>query len=192
MIDKELWQEWIDDFKTGGEHLPDISSKVRRSAMELVLELVGVFVVIPAVIVLAIYKASQGFAPDRIVLLVFTLIVLGISVYAFFKFRRGAFRAQRETPRALLDLLKKQEGARLRDLALARKLLIVVGAVVTLRLPFKLWMNRVEYAEEPWRLVWGTCIIYGVLALCFFVTVLWRRKKEHALEILREIEHSFD
>ncbi len=186
MADTELWEQWVNDFKQASHSIPDISKNTRHSAIKQVLELIPVVVVFPGLIALVIYQ-TQGYPS---LLGGFTITISAVILFLFFRGRMGAWKAEKETPRALLKLLKKQETARLKEIGPSQIILLIAAAVSTVHIPWKYLTGSQtnSIAEVAARLAVVYVIVFGT----FVVIKLRKKKKEKAIKVIMELEKSFD
>ncbi|HUT77291.1 MAG TPA: hypothetical protein VM285_06380 [Polyangia bacterium] len=193
-MEDRCWQDWVADFTSEGTRFDPgvVAARVRRSSLVMVLETaltVGICLGLTGLLVYRIWVA-----PHPVVIAISAVVIafVAVSAVVFFRVRQGAWRAAEQTPRALVALLRRRESSRLREARFSMKSSIALGLAVTLWIPWRLWVDWDGYCREPWRAVVGVGGIYVLLAVALFATRLWMRRRARALDILLEMERSFE
>ncbi len=193
-MEDRTWNEWSADFKSEGARFDAgaVARRARRSSLVMAAETALTVGVCLGVTGLLVYKATVKPHPVIIAICAAVIAFLAVSAIAFFRVRRGAWRAADQTPRALIALLRRREVSRLREARFSMKSSIALGVAVTLWIPWRLWIDWEGYVREPWRAAIGVGGTYALLALALLATRRWIRRRERALETVREMARSFE
>ncbi|MCP4602007.1 MAG: hypothetical protein GY847_16070 [Proteobacteria bacterium] len=191
MSDDSVFKQWAEDFQRSGHEIPRISRSARSSAIRMSLELVGNVVLYPAAVLFMIYsmmvRTDMWFRVYGSITITFCVF----ASYVYYKSRHGTWKVLEETPRGLLNFLKKQEQARLREIRILNIPLYIVMAaafVFVTRELLIIWTERPEILVE--KLV-SFSFSYAVLIAGVFFVRFWVRRKKRNLENVALLEQGF-